>query len=145
MHYALDREFWIRAGRQFSLVHFAAHIADMRAHASAKTVSQAVRLHLEVESVLDEFFASPNLTPELKAMESEARGATLFAIGHEYLKTKQHRQARQAFARAWRTYPLNVNKLIIPAFWFDSVFRTNASKPVFRLAVWLKHRIWLPA
>jgi glycosyltransferase involved in cell wall biosynthesis len=143
-HYIMDYDLWSRAALHFSIVHIPILMADMRLHASSKTVDQTVRFMDELETLFDAFFALPDITPEIKAVEAEARGANYFSMGREYLRTKQYQKARQAFVHAWRTYPLNLNKLIMPPFWLDSVLRTNIATPLFRLAVWLKHGIWLP-
>lgn len=142
-HYVMDHDFWNRTALHFPINHFPNPIADIRMHSGTKMVAQTIHFLYEQEMLFDDFFALPDLPLEIQALEAEARGANYFGIGRRHLGSKQYPEARQAFARAWHTYPLNLNKLMILPFWLDSILKTNFATPLFRLAVWLKHGIWL--
>jgi len=138
-HYVMDHDFWSRAALHFPIAHFSALMADVRLHGSSKTVGQTIKFFYELERFFDDFFALPDLSPQIRVLEPQARGANYFVMGRLYLKTQQHQAARQAFAQAWRTYPLHPNKLAILPFLADTFLKTNIGFPLFRLALWLKN------
>jgi glycosyltransferase involved in cell wall biosynthesis len=141
LHYTMDRDFWNRTALEFPIVHVSVLLAEMRMHASSKTVSQAVRFTHETEMLYDEFFSRPDLPPELKQLEPEARGVNYFEMGHRYYGMGQMQQARQSFAQAWHVYPFHPNKLMIIPFWLDAVLGTHLAPPIYRMALRLKHGI----
>lgn len=144
LHYTMDRDFWNRAALHFSFAHVSAVMADMRMHASSKSVSQTVHFTHETEKLYDEFFARPDLSPEVRRLEREARGINYFEMGHHYYRAGQPRQAREAFVRAWQVYPFNLNKLMIIPFWLDAVLGTRLAPAVYRLGHRLKHGTYPP-
>lgn len=141
-HYIMDRDFWCRSAVRFPVKQFEAVVASLRIHASTKMVAQAIKFDLEMEHFYPDFFANPDLPANVKAIETEARGANYFGIGCQLLRSQEYTTARRYFGKAWNIYPLNLNKLIIPVFWLDSVLKTNIAPFFFRLAVRLKHGYW---
>lgn len=144
LHYTMDRDFWNRAALRVAFIHMPVQLAEMRMHRSSKTVSQAVQFTHETERLYDDLFSRPDLPEELRQLEPEARGVNYFEMGHQYHSMRQLPQARQAFARAWRVYPPNLNKLIIIPFWLDSVLGTRLAPLIYRMAHRLKHGSQLP-
>lgn len=140
LHYLMDLDLWTRAALYFPIVHIPILMADMRFHDASKTVGQTINFAHEKECFFDDFFALLDLPPQIRALEPQARGANYFVMGRLYLKAQQHQKARQAFERAWRTYPLNPNKLAILPFWLDTILKTRIGFPLFRLAARFKHR-----
>jgi glycosyltransferase involved in cell wall biosynthesis len=142
LHYIMDYALWTTAALSCSVVHLPAVVADTRLHDLSKTVNQTIRFKYELEVFYREFFASSDVPADLKALEGEARGANFFGMGREHLRAREYREARRAFANAWRLYPLNLNKPMILPFWLDSILRTNFGSTLFRLAIWVKHGKW---
>ena len=139
--YTMDRDFWNRAALSFPIIHVPLLIADMRMHASSKTVSQAREFALETGKLYDDIFAETDLPSELRQLESEARGVNYFELGYKYYRSGDLQQARGAFAHAWHWYPPNPKKLMIIPFWVDCVLGTSIAPHLHRLAHWLRHGV----
>lgn len=74
--FSMDTDYWARAIRQMPLRQTRAELATYRLHGASKTVSQPAGFYAEWLAIAENFFAAPELDPELRA----ARPAVLADI-----------------------------------------------------------------
>ena len=139
-HYVMDYDLWTRAALRFPIVHIHALMADMRMHSASKTVGQTERFYHDWERFYEDFFVLPDLPPQIRDLESLARGTNFFMMGIQYLEIKQYQEARRAFEHAWHIYPPNSKKLKMSPFWLDTVLKTNIGISMHRLLAWAKRQ-----
>jgi glycosyltransferase involved in cell wall biosynthesis len=108
--YCWDFEFVLRLGMIGHAVRIERPVATFRIHEDSKSVSSSFSRRAEdYLQMYDRFFGSPDLTPEVKAVEAEARAACLLRAGQLFYVDGDHRRARRCFLEALRLHPAVVS------------------------------------
>ena len=74
LHYTMDYDYWLRAALAgFRLDYLRTSLGAFRLHSTSKTVSQSSRFWDDWGKVLDKVYSRPDLCPDIRQTETEAR------------------------------------------------------------------------
>ena len=126
LHYAMDRQLWLRMNGRIPIYYEPVMLATMRRHPEAKGERDRVPVKLAEKVILDEYFAEPDLPLEALAMKATAYGRLYYYLGLNYLQTDRFEKATTAFKIALLWQPLHRRSVVILALLGSSMLRTNA-------------------
>lgn len=102
-YFCLDFEFVARIGMAAPVVRLDRPLATYRLHGDSKSMSRPELAGADFISMYDRFFARPDVTPEVRAVEMEARSQAYLIAGELLYAGLKMREARSAYLRALRT------------------------------------------
>ena len=104
--YCWDFELVLRLGAVGHAVKIERPVATFRLHDESKSVGSSPIVRAEdYLAMYDRFFATPDLPPELRAVENEAQAACRIWAGQLFYAGGDHARARRCFAEALRLHP----------------------------------------
>lgn len=103
---APDREFWIRLARYGSFHFVRETLAGYRMHPSSISYSDvSEQTAMEYIQVLDNFFAGPEVPPEIAARQDEAYGHALMILARNALRSGRISRGRHFYGQACKRHP----------------------------------------
>lgn len=72
LSFVMDFDYWLRAGLQHKIVYFPEKLAELRLHATAKSVAQLGNFAAELVQIYSNFFGRNDLPSEIRAIGHEA-------------------------------------------------------------------------
>ena len=93
--YTMDFDYWLRVGLKHSFAYLNLPFAQLRVHATAKSITGLGRLAGELVQVFQRFFSTENLPPTLKNVEREAmanmyhRACGLLLLGWRFSRSPE--------------------------------------------------------
>ncbi len=103
--YFMDWDYWLRAGVKHRIAYFPEVLSTYRLHAASNTVSQSARVAPELEYMYRNYFARPDLPPEIRALERRAVANMYFTSAGYSLKGNDKRRAARMGNLALRSFP----------------------------------------
>jgi glycosyltransferase involved in cell wall biosynthesis len=103
--YCWDFELMLRLGMVGPAVQVERPIATFRLHENSKTMSSASLKAQDYLEMYDRLFRFGALTDEVRAVEAEARAASLLFAGQLFYLDGDHRRARRCYLEALRLHP----------------------------------------
>ncbi len=104
-HYYFDFEFVLKLGLAGRALQLNRSLGTYRLHETSKSTSGTLIKATDHERLFNVLFARPDLTPELRAVEREARSRSFLTAGEYYFAASKIREARIAYLRGVRKYP----------------------------------------
>ena len=104
-YYYFDFEFVVRLGLAAFVKRVPARLGLYRLHDESKSVSAQEQKADDHLRMYDAVFALPNLPPEVRGIESEARATAERVAGEYYYAAGKRARARAAFMRSLRLHP----------------------------------------
>ncbi len=126
LHFAMDRELWLQMNGRTPIIYAPTMLATMRRHPEAKGERDRIRLKLAEETILDTYFATPDLPPEALSMKSAAYGRLYYYLGLYYLQAKQYDHASETLRAAIRWQPWHRRVLVVAPLLISSRLGTDA-------------------
>ena len=103
-YFALDFELVARIGMRGRAIRLDRPLATYRLHDTSKSTSHPERAGADFIAMYDRFFARDDVTPEVRAVEAEARSKAYLTGGELLYAGLEMRPARAAFLRALRSH-----------------------------------------
>jgi glycosyltransferase involved in cell wall biosynthesis len=100
--YCWDYELVLRLGLAGRAARIERPVATFRIHDESKSGSPSARRAEDYLEMADRFFALPDLPPDVRAVETEARAACLVRAGQLFYVAGDHRRARGCYVEALR-------------------------------------------
>ena len=105
-YYCWDFELMLRLGLAGRAVRIERPVATFRLHDESKSIgSSPARRASDYLEMYDRFFATPDLPPEMRAVEAESKAAVQFWAGQLYLAGGDRARARRAYLDGLRLNP----------------------------------------
>lgn len=102
----LDREFFLRTAEHCQIHYLPGILGFFRQHVSAKSVALRARWIEELPALYSEFFARPDLKPEIKALRREAMGTLGLQCAVLSIRNRQFDRALHFLLAAMASDPL---------------------------------------
>lgn len=131
LHYVMDFDYWLRAGRRHTFAYLPMRLATLRLHRSAKSVALGGKFAPELVYIYQRLFGLPDLPDDVRAVESEAMSNIYYRAAHCAFWGGRLSEARCYALRAWRYRPLKPRRLLAqvllgrPALWAAWRLRGN--------------------
>ncbi|ACI20752.1 glycosyltransferase family 2 protein [Thermodesulfovibrio yellowstonii] len=106
--YAMDLDFWLRAGLFFQFGYLPEILSTFRLHSESKSVACIAKAAPEIIYIYKKIFRNPNLPNDLKNKEKEIMARVYLYSAEQYFSGNSWKEARKNFIKALR---LNVKVL----------------------------------
>jgi glycosyltransferase involved in cell wall biosynthesis len=119
LHYILDWEYWLRIGMRYSREHVVlldSILAEAREWEGNKTSLGIVRGMTECRRILDQIYADPNLSADIRQLHRTAYSRTYWRQAKLQHQAGQNHLARRSALSAWWIAPGAYRPLQIPKF-----------------------------
>lgn len=126
LHYAMDRQLWLRMNGRIPIYYEPVVLATMRRHPAAKGEKDRVPLKLAEKAILDDYFAEPDLPAEALAMKATAYGRLYYYLGLFYLQNRQFAAAADALRVSLRWQPGHRRAPVVLALWASARLHSTA-------------------
>jgi len=123
LHYAMDRQLWLRMSGRIPIYYEPVVLATMRRHPAAKGEKDRVPLKLAEKAILDAYFAEPDLPAAALAMKATAYGRLYYYLGLFYLQNGQFAEAAAALRASLRWQPGHRRAPVVLALWASARLR----------------------
>jgi len=104
-YYFMDWDFFLRAGIRHRIEYTHELLSTYRLHPESKTVAQAARAAPELERMYRDYFARPDVPPEVRRRQAHATANMYFTSGGYYIQGGDKGGAARAALKALRAYP----------------------------------------
>ncbi len=105
LQYAMDYDYWLRAGLHYRLAYIPATLATYRLHPASKSVSRGVLNGPEIIRIHQRLLELPDFPESLRRNRRRVLCAAYLRAADEYYAAVQLPHARAMWMRAWALYP----------------------------------------
>ncbi|MBN1964489.1 MAG: glycosyltransferase [Anaerolineae bacterium] len=130
LHYVMDFDLWIRIGLNGQGAYLPGVRAQMRFHATSKSVTAETRFWAEKRHALDTLFARQDLPAEVRAARREAYAHCELYWGDNLLREGKQAEARPHLSFAFKTHPRPRRRLLALLLLIDSYAGTQLGTAV---------------
>jgi glycosyltransferase involved in cell wall biosynthesis len=114
LHFAMDLDYWLRAGLISDFRYLPERLATLRLHSSAKSLNQLHGFASEIIEIYQRFFSRNDLPESIREAERLAMRNAFYRAADCAFWAGQPKQARNYAFTAWKYAPLNPRGIIIP-------------------------------
>ncbi|MFL6255488.1 MAG: glycosyltransferase family 2 protein [Pyrinomonadaceae bacterium] len=104
-YYFMDWDFFLRAGVRHRIEYTPELLSTYRLHPESKTVAQAARAAPELEVMYRNYFALPDVPPDIRRTQARATANMYFTSGGYFIKGGDRAGAARSALKALGAYP----------------------------------------
>jgi len=111
LHYVMDFDYWLRAGKAHRFAFLPERLACLRTHDQAKSIANLGRFGKELVRTYERFFSSPDLPEKIGSLKSRAMSNIYYRAADCSFWAGQLAESRGHALKSWMFYPLRLRRL----------------------------------